>query len=401
MQKPKLKIVNGNIITPNRIIRDGCILIDGERIVEVSSTDIDAGHTRTIDAGGMYVAPGFIDIHVHGGGGHDFMDGDVQGFISIAELHTRYGTTSMLPTTLTSTKEEMFSFLDVYSEAQGKNPYAEFLGIHLEGPYFDMDQRGAQDPRFIRDPDPAEYERIIERSPFIKRWSAAPERKGALEFGRFLVQKNILPSLAHTSAVYDDVVLAYENGYTLATHLYSGMLGTTRRNAYRYAGAVESAFLIDGMYVEIIADGKHLPAPLLKLIFKIKGAARVALITDAMRAAGVDCTESMLGSSTSGMKVIVEDGVAKVADRTSFAGSVATCDRLVRSMIDLAEVPLTDAVRMMTLTPAEIMNVQHRKGSLVAGKDADVVIFNDRIEVDTTIVKGRVVHSRSHVTDVT
>jgi N-acetylglucosamine-6-phosphate deacetylase len=300
----------------------------------------------------------------------------------------------MVPTTLTSTKDDLLHTLELYRLANQKNTHAEFLGMHLEGPYFAMNQRGAQDPRYIRDPDPEEYKEIISKSSDIKRWSAAPELKGAITFGQYLKSKGILPALAHTDAVYEEVLEAFENGYTLATHLYSGMSGVTRRNAYRYAGAVESAFIIDQMDVEIIADGKHLPAPLLKLIYKIKGADRIALITDAMRGAGMPEGESRIGNMHTGLKVIIEDGVAKLPDRTAFAGSVATADRLVRNMVKLVDIPVYEAVRMMTLTPARIMGVDNRKGSLVTGKDADIIIFDDDINIDTTIIKGKVVYKR-------
>ena len=390
-----IKIINGRIITPQRIISNGVIVISGDKIAEVSEKRIEVTDALEIDAKGNYVSPGFIDIHVHGGGGHDFMDATETAFLKIAELHAQYGTTSMLPTTLSSTKEEMLKALHAYALANKKNANgSEFLGMHLEGPYFAMNQRGAQDPRFIRDPDPTEYEEILSRSADIRRWSAAPELKGAIEFGRYLRSKNVLPAVAHTDAIYEDVVVAFENGYTLATHLYSAMSGVTRKNAFRYAGVIESAFIIEGMDVEIIADGVHLPAPLLKLVYKIKGADRTALITDAMRAAGMPPGESILGSLTNGLKVIVEDGVAKLPDRTSFAGSVATADRLVRTMITLGDLPLTEAVRMITSTPARILDVFDSKGSLAKGKDADIVIFDADINIQMTMIRGRVVFER-------
>jgi N-acetylglucosamine-6-phosphate deacetylase len=389
----RLKIYNGKIITPYRIIPNGCILVTGNTITAVSEGNADFGDAIEIDAKGKYVAPGFIDIHVHGGGGHDFMDGTETAFLKIAELHVQYGTTAILPTTLSGSKEELLLTLSAYEAANRKNTQgAQFLGMHMEGPYFAMNQRGAQDPRYIRDPDPAEYKEILSRSPFIKRWSAAPELKGAIEFGRYLRSRGVLAAVAHTDAIYEEVLEAFENGYSLATHLYSAMSGVTRRNAYRYAGVIESAFIIDEMDVEIIADGIHLPAPLLKLVYKIKGADRTALITDAMRAAGMPPGESMLGHVQNGLKVIVEDGVAKMPDRTSFAGSVATADRLVRTMISMADVPLVDAVRMITRTPARILDVSNKKGSLAAGMDADVVIFDQNIRVEMTMIGGRVVY---------
>ncbi|HEV7346978.1 N-acetylglucosamine-6-phosphate deacetylase [Telluribacter sp.] len=391
-----LKITNGTILTPYRLIRGGTLVVTGSTIAEISERNIDVPDATEIDAAGRYVAPGFIDIHIHGGGGYDFMDGSEEAFLKIAELHAQYGTTAMVPTTLTSEKRDLLRTLDLFEQATRNNTAgAQLLGMHLEGPYFAMNQRGAQDPRYIRDPDPAEYREVLAHSSSILRWSAAPERPGAIEFGRYLRSKGILAALAHTDAIYEEVLEAFEQGYNLATHLYSGMLGVTRRNAFRYAGAVEAAFLIDEMDVEIIADGVHLPPPLLKLVYKIKGAERIALITDAMRAAGMPPGESTLGSLKNGLKVIVEDGVAKLPDRTAFAGSVATADRLVRTMVQQAEVPLLDAVRMATATPARIMGLDRRKGSLVTGKDADLVIFDENINIKTTIVMGKVIYHRA------
>jgi N-acetylglucosamine-6-phosphate deacetylase len=393
MHPEKIKIYNGKIITPAKVIEGGCVLITGDTITEVSEKNIEVNDAIEINAEGKYVAPGFIDIHVHGGGGYDFMDATETAFLKIAETHAQYGTTAMLPTTLTATKELLIQTLDAFESANKKNTHgAQLLGMHLEGPYISLNQKGAQDARFIREPNPDEYKEILSNYSCIKRWSAAPELKGAIVFGRYLKSNNILPAIAHTDAIYEEVLEAFNNGYTLITHLYSAMSGVTRRNAYRYAGVIESAYIIDEMDVEIIADGIHLPPPLLKLVYKIKGADKIALITDAMRAAGVGEGESILGDVTNGLKVIVEDGVAKLPDRSAFAGSVATANRLVKTMITMAEVSVIDAIKMITTTPARILNID-RKGSIEAGKDADIVIFDKDINIETTMIKGRICFS--------
>lgn len=392
----QIKIINGKIITPFRIITGGCILIKDGIIADIREGDIEAPEAMVIDAAGNYISPGFIDIHIHGGGGYDFMDGTEEAFLGIAALHARYGTTAMVPTTLTAEKEDLLRTLDVFERVHKTHHNgAALLGMHLEGPYFAMNQRGAQDPRYIRNPDPQEYRAILNYSPSILRWSVAPELDGALEMGQHLRSRGILPAIAHTDGVYDDVVKAVECGYTLATHFYSGMSGVMRKNLVRYAGVIESVYLIDEIDVEVIGDGVHLPAPLLKLIYKVKGPDRIALITDAMRAAGMPPGKSVLGPLKGGLDVIVEDGVAKLPDGSSFAGSVATADRLVRNMVRLAEVPLAEAVRMMSLTPARIMKMEHRKGSLVPGKDADIVVMDDDIRVKLTMVNGRIVYRQS------
>ncbi len=388
----KIKITNGKLITPLKIIENGCVVIEDGKISYVGEQDKKVDDCEIIDAKGNYVSPGFIDIHSHGGGGHDFMDGTCEAFLGALELHAKHGTTSMVPTTLCGPNEELKNTFEALRTAKKKNTKgANILGIHLEGPYFSIEQRGAQDPCCIRLPIPSEYKEILSWSDDITRWSAAPELDGICEFGRFLRENNILASVAHSDAIYENVQQAFDNGFTHVTHLYSGMSGIRRINLYRYAGVIESAFIIDDMTVEIIADGSHLPASLLKMIYKIKGPSKIALITDSMRAAGMPEGESILGSIENGQKVIVEDGVAKLCDRSSFAGSVATSDLLVRNMINLAEVSLEDSITMMTKTPAEIMRIGNTKGTLSVGKDADIVIFDKDINISRTIINGNTV----------
>lgn len=388
----RLKIFNGNIITPYRIIKHGTILIEDNKIVEVTDRDINTEEYKIIDAKGMYLAPGFIDIHVHGGGGYDFMDGTVEAYLRAAEKHAAHGTTSMVPTTLTSTYEELKNTFAVFKDAKIKNDKgAQLLGLHLEGPYFAMSQKGAQDARYIKNPNVKEYSEILNLTDDVIRWSAAPELEGAFQFGRYLKGRGILPSIAHTDAIYEEIEEAFENGFSHITHIYSAMSSVRRINAFRYAGVVEAAFLIDEITVEAIADGIHLPAPLLKLIYKVKGADKIALVTDAMRAAGMPEGESILGSKKHGQKVIIEDGVAKLMDRTAFAGSVATADRLVRTMIEQAGVSVAEAVKMMTATPARIIGIENERGKIAKGLNADLVIFDDNINIYTTIIGGKIV----------
>jgi len=391
----RIVIKNGKFIFPESV-RERIVVVCEEGIIkEIVEEDLflPVENDYLIDAKGKYVAPGFIDIHTHGGGGHDFMDGTVDAYLGAAETHARYGTTALLPTTLTSTFDELINTFAVFKEAAKRNTKgAKFLGLHLEGPYFAYNQRGAQDPKYLRNPEPEEYNKILSGSDDIVRWSLAPELPGALDFGKVLTSKNILTSIAHSDAIYEEVLDAFNAGFTHVTHLYSAMSSVTRRNAFRYAGVLEAAYLIDDMTVEIIADGVHLPKPLLQFVYKFKGPEKTALCTDSMRGAGVPDGESILGSLEKGQRVIIEDGVAKLPDRTAFAGSVATTDRLVRTMVEVAEVPLLEAVKMMTLTPARIMHIDQQKGSIQKGKDADLVVFDDKIHVSYTILEGNVIY---------
>jgi N-acetylglucosamine-6-phosphate deacetylase len=281
--------------------------------------------------------------------------------------------------------------LELIDQARGEREgMPAILGAHLEGPYVAQAQSGAQDPRYLRLPEPREYLGLLERFPFIRRWTAAPELPGGLQLGRDLSQRGVVASIGHSDAVYEEVLAAFRSGFTLVTHLFNGMSRLTRRNAWMHLGVAESALAIDGLAVEIIADGRHLPAELLRLICKVKGAEATCLTTDSMRAAGQEVKESILGSLADGRRVLVEEEVAFMPDRNSFAGSTATADRLVRTMVELAGVPLAEAVRMLTHTPARIMGIADRKGSLEPGKDADLVAFDEGFRIALVMVEGEV-----------
>lgn len=393
----KTHILNAKLVLSNDITENGFLTFEDKKILEIGTgLPVIAENDQIIDAKGNYVSAGFIDIHTHGAGGFDFMDAKTEDFLEVANMHARHGTTSLLPTTVTCSDEELFKFFEVYRDAKLQNDKgAQFLGIHLEGPYFSYNHKGAQDARNLRNPTPEHYLKILDSSADIVRWSIAPELPGAMELGRELKKRNIITSIGHTDAICKDVMEAFDNGFNLMTHFYSCMQGVTRRNAFRYAGAVEAGYLLDNMYVEIIADGVHLPKELLQLVYKIKGPDKIALITDSMRAAGMPEGVYNLGSTNDGYSVIVEDGVAKLMDRSAFAGSVACCDRLVRTMTNIAEVPLVDSIRMMTLTPAKILKIDDVKGSLAVGKDADIVVFDKDINIQRTIIQGKTVYTES------
>lgn len=391
----KKVIVNGILLTPFRNPEPGYVVIQDGKITEVEWGDYPSDEPcEMIDAAGNYVSPGFIDLHTHGAGGHDFMDGSVEAYLKAAEMHARHGSTYILPTTLTSTNESLYHTFDLFRQARELNTKGAIMeGLHLEGPYFAYNQRGAQDPRYLRNPEPGEYMEILEKGgDLIKRWSMAHELPGALDLAGELKKRGIMISMAHTDATFEETMIAYEAGFRHITHFYSCISGITRRNAYRYAGVVEAGYYHDGITLEVIADGIHVPAPLLKLLYKLKGSEKLMLCTDSMRAAGMPEGESILGSLKDGQKVIVEDGVAKLPDKTAFAGSVATADVCVRTYYRQGEVALYEAVKMMTETPARELGIDNRKGSLVVGKDADIVIFDEHINIKQTIINGNVVY---------
>ena len=386
----KFKITGGEIVTPDRPPGAGTVLVEDGRIAGVEYGEVEAPDFEDIPVEGRYVMPGFIDVHTHGAGDFDFMDCTVQSCLGIAKEHARHGTTLLFPTTLASDNAELLRFLEVYESVKDQREGAAFGGLHLEGPYFSPDFCGAQDPKYLKNPDPRDYMIVLEASKDIRRWSIAPELPGALEFGRELTRRGILPSIAHTSALYEDVVAAHEAGFTLITHFYSCMNGVVRRNAYRHAGCIEAGYLIDGMNLEVIADGIHVPRELFWLILKVKGTGKVVACTDSMRGAGMpDGTKSILGSRAKGQEVLIEDGVAKMPDRSCFAGSVATTDRLLRTMHFIAGQPLAEAVRMLSANPAAIMGLGDRKGRLQKGYDADIVVCDKNLYAYQTYVMGQ------------
>lgn len=386
----RFSIDNAVLVLPEGLQR-GSLLIENGRIAAISP---ESGHFDAetgYDAGGRYVSPGFIDLHVHGGGGYDFMDGTVEAVLGAARTHLAHGTTLLLPTTVACADEELervFAALRAARTAPGPKP--DLYGIHLEGPYLAPEQKGAIDPRYLKLPEPAHVERLLALGGAdIKRITLACELPGALELCDRMGEAGVLLSIGHSDAEYAAVCAAVAHGCSLVTHLYSAMSTLRRRGAYRYLGLVESAYLIDALSVEIIADGKHLPPELLRLILKEKDNDAISLITDAMRGAGQpDGTIARLGSLARGQDAIVRDGVAFVMDGSCFAGSVCTADRCVRTIWRQTDVPLHRAVAMMTQNPARVLGLDGRKGALRPGFDADLCVFGEDVAIEDVFVAG-------------
>ena len=382
-----LEIRGANIVSPDGILENGVLRIDGETIVGIGEAPMEAD--AVIEAVGLYAMAGFVDIHCHGGGGFDFMDSDSDKMHRIAEYHLGYGTTSLFATTMTDTYEAIESVLLAYASLDADERLT-LEGVHLEGPWLAPSMCGAQSNERMCAPDPEKLKQLKEKYPFIKRVSAAPELPGGMELGRIGRSLGINMSAGHTAADFSDIEEAIENGYDTMTHFYSGMSGVYRKNAYRIAGAIEAGLALDGLTLEVIADGRHLPNELLRLIYKCRGADKICLVTDAMRGAGFpDGEKTVLGKLDSGTPCIIEDGVAKLYDRESFAGSVATADRLVRTMHSIG-IPLTEVSKMASKTPSELMGLFDR-GELVIGKRADIVLLNKDLEIKKVIFKGEIV----------
>lgn len=380
-------IVNGKIILEDRVVEGFCLLIEADKVLRITNVLPQDGF-EIIDAENCFVSAGFVDMHVHGGGGHDFMDCTAEAIVLACQLHMKHGTTSICPTTIACSDTELFDFLDCYRRAKNTtDAMPNLAGVHLEGPYFNPVMAGAQDPKYIIKPTEQHYKKILAYSDEIVRVSAAPELAGALELGDELKKRRIIASIAHSDADYHTVCDAVRHGYEHVTHLYSGMSMLHRKNAYRYLGVVESAYLLDELTVEIIADGKHLPYELLELITKMKVNDSISLVTDAMRGAGLpNGTRTIIGSKQNGQPVIIKDGVAFMTDESCFAGSVCTADRCIRTMRSV--VGLQKAVKMMTVNPCNVLKLES-KGLLKEGYDADINIFDDDINIKHVIVGGQ------------
>ncbi len=379
------QIINGRILTPQGWLKNGSIVLRDHKILEVTNSDLAIIGANIIDAKGMYIVPGGIEMHVHGGGGRDFQEGEEDAFLTAVNAHLQHGTTSIFPT-LSSSSVPMIEKAVKTCNKLMEDPMTPILGLHLEGHYFNRSKAGAQMPEWIKDPDPNEYIPIVENSPCLKRWDCAPELPGAIQFCKYISEKGILPSLGHTQAEFNDVKAAFEAGCTHVTHFYNAMPGFHNKNEFKYEGTVESIYLIDDMSIECVADGIHVPPTILRMAYKIKGVERMALTTDALAVAAAPADAQAFDP-----RVIVEDGVAKLKDRSALAGSVATMDRLIKTAVNIAEIPLEDAVRMVSETPSLIMKVNDRKGTLQRGKDADILILDEKLDVRCIWQMGQLV----------
>lgn len=377
------QIINGKIFTPQGWLDEGSVLMRDNKILEVTNCDLALIGANLIDAKGMYIVPGFVCMHAHGGGGHDFTECTEEAFRTAVKAHQKHGATSIFPTLSSSPFSEIRKAVSICEKLM-KEKDSPVLGLHVEGPYLNPKMAGGQFAGKVKNPDKEEYTSLLDETNCIKRWDSSPELPGALEFAGYLRSKGIVAAISHTEAEYDGIKAAYEAGYTHAAHFYNAMPGFHKRREYKYEGTVESVYLTDGMTIELIADGIHLPSTILRLAYKLKGVSHICLVTDALAyaaAEGVEITDP---------NVIIEDGVCKMADRSSLAGSIATMDVLVRTMVK-AGIPLGDAINMVSETPARIMGVDDRKGTLQKDKDADLLVLDRDLNIRAAWAMGNLI----------
>ena len=367
------QIINGHILTPQGWMKDGSVLISDGKILEITNSDLAVIGATVVDARGMYIVPGLVAMHVHGGGGSDFTEATPEAFRTAVKAHLAHGATTIFPTLSSSSFETLGQAVSVCQELM-KEPGSTIMGLHIEGPYLNSKMAGELFANQTKAIDAAEYQALIEKANgCIKRWDISPELEGGHDFARYMRSKGLMVALTHTEAEYDEIKAAYEAGFTHAAHFYNAMPGFHKRREYKYEGTVESVYLMDGMSVEVIADGRHLPSTILRLVYKLKGVERTCLVSDALAYAACDNPQV-------DPKYVIEDGVCKLADHSSLAGSLATMDKLVQTMVK-AGVPFADAIRMASETPAKLIGVDDRKGTLQKGKDADILIFDRNLNL--------------------
>ena len=381
----KTCLLKGTVITPSKTIKNGTVVFEDGKITAVGRRDEIEAPTGAlvIDASQKIVTPGFIDIHVHGGRGKSVMEASAEAINELAKFEVNHGTTAFLPTTISASQEELVGVAKAVRVAMEKGTEgAEVLGIHLEGPYISTKKRGGQDQNFIRPPSLDEFSEILKASnQKVRIVTLAPEVDGAEMLIDELRNLGIVASVGHSNATYSEAVNAIKQGVSHAAHVFNGM----RSFHHREPGVPGAVLTHEEVTAELISDGVHVHPAAMKLLTRVKGSNGVVLVTDAIRAAGMPDGKYKLGKQD----VIVKNGICRLVSG-ELAGSTLTMDRAVRNMVELVGTSLQEAVMMATINSATVIGIEDRKGSIEPGKDADLVMLDERLNVCLTVVKGEV-----------
>ncbi len=386
-------IKNGTVITPDGMLENTDVLIKEGKIAAIGK-DISSDGEETVDATGLYVSPGFVEIHTHGGGGGDFMDCEEQAHLAALRFHAKNGVTSLLATSVTapvSQTVDMINFTRPYL-AREDLP-CRILGVHLEGPYLSLKNKGAQHESFLRVPSRDDYSFITDNSDTVRRVTLAPELDGAKEMIEQLTQKGIVVSGGHDDARYEDILPAIKAGMTHTTHHWCAMSMVSMRDGVRSIGLVESGMLHDELTIEVIADNHHMTPEMVKLLYNCKGADGICAVSDSLRAGGMPVGDTLytLGVKTdpNAQKFIVSNGVARLPDGSRYAGSIQPLGQMLKNIVFDAGIPLVDGVKMVSTTPAAIIGEGDRLGSIEVGKLGDICLFDEAINIKATFIGGR------------
>ena len=383
---------NARLIFPDGI-RDGLqVVVDGAKITDICEQRPTQGEA-IVDLAGNYLAPGFIDLHIHGAIGRDTMEASPEAFRAICDYHTSGGTTSLLLTTATAPIKAIVKVIDAVRDC--RLSVRQIAGVHVEGPFISKAKPGAQRATLMRLPKPKTYAPLLEDPDSIKRVTLAPELPGAVEFIDALRKINIDVSGGHSDAWEEEARTAFEHGMRSVTHTFNCMSSSRRRERDRVAGLLEFAMSEPQIICELIADGHHVSPTLMKMLYQAKGARGICLVTDATAGAGLPDGSKF---SLYGTKCVVEDGVCLLADRSALAGSAARMIDLVRTMVTKVNVPLHEVIAMATDTPAHAVGLTN-KGQFKIGGDADFVVISPELEVLRTFNAGRETFARSRQSD--
>jgi len=390
-----LLIKNATIVLPNEVIENGNCLVSDGKILCVNFSGESPKDTVIIDATGKFLFAGFVELHVHGGGNADFMDATKDAFETAIKTHLKYGTTTIVPTAMSASYEDICAFLSAYKEFNATSKYSDLaVGVHLEGPYFSnatAKSSGAQPKGLLRDPDKDEMEKILNFADGdIVRWDAAPELCGSDMFAREMTKRGIIASVAHSDATAAEAQSGFENGFSHATHFLNATSMHRKINQTVFAGVMEATYLNDDVTIELISDGRHICKEDFQLAKKIKGVEKISVITDAMRLAGTDIKKGKLGSLKNGTDCVVDDTVAKLADLSSYAGSICTMERALGVLCRDFGFSESDVSVMMSLSPAKLLKLDDKIGSIAENKNADLLIVNKDYKIETVIKNGKI-----------
>jgi N-acetylglucosamine-6-phosphate deacetylase len=377
-----MRIINGKIITPDAVLTDSTLVIREGKIAAIEPATASAPDEPILDAHGLWVTPGLIDVHVHGGDGFDTMDATPKALHRMARFFARHGVTSYFPTTMSAPALAIKNAIENVASTPQPTDGAHHLGVHVEGPYLSRDYPGAQPVDVLRHADPAEYGFWLD-SEIVKLITIAPELPGANALIDAGTRWGIEFAIGHSGASYEQVAEAAQLGVRQATHTFNGMLGLHHRNPGTLGGVLTD----DRIYAQLIGDGIHVHPAMVKLLVRAKGIKRTILITDSMRAAGLPDGDYGLGEQP----VTVKDGIARIVNG-SLAGSTATLDSVLRNVIEFTDLSLVEALPMATVVPAEAMHLTGRKGAIIPGADADIIFLSDTVQVCLTMVAGQVVY---------
>ena len=385
----KLALTGGNIITPFRIIKNGTLLVEGGKISELGKS-LDKSllkNCKVIDVIGKIVCPGFADLLVHGGAGFGFADNSIESIEKISSYFLQYGSTTMLASLFAKPEELLLQDLKRVADHIEQHPRSNIRGIHMEGPFLNKKFKGAMNEDYLWKPSTESWNKIWKASRgYIKIMTIAPELDGSVEVMQSAAKEGVVLSIGHSMASYDEVENAIDNGAAHVTHIFNAM----QSFHHRTPGVILGALLHNELKIELIADTLHVHPAVMQLLLKLKGASGIILVSDSIRAGGMHEGEYEFADQ----KIFMREKKAYLEDGT-LAGSTLTLNSAVKNMVEAAGAKITEAVRMASLNGIKVLDLDHKKGILAVGKDADITVLNNYYEVELTLLNGEIVYQKT------